>query len=585
MPRVPYQPYSDVAPSGAEVNIATPEGAFGGLVARATREAGAEVAGVGDKLFNRAVAFQQLNNETEAEKGNLQLMGEAGDLHAKYNALQGEERVKAFPKYKQDIFDIQSRIRNGLSNDMARRMFDRSSNYTVGHSIFNAAGAAATAQREWGARTADATSDMAVKSVSDDPTNQNLWDVRKQDIISAEIKSAYMKYGAGPNDAITKDAIMKKLSLARREQIMSVKNANPEQAEEMKQQALKNNELTAPDALAVDNAIQAKFLTVGATRIADDVYKRGVKEGKTLKQMEDEARAKAERDHPNSPLLPKHAADTVNAYFNQDNHAEAIEDRKGKDAIKQYIINNDIKTDAELKANPEMARIFDNIKDNNWKGGLPRWINGWQKAKTEVANDQNFNDLWGMYRTNPIGFRDVDLTKYQLGPKLHGLQQLQLKIKENAEKDPLVQRVISQMKPIFATEMKNLGVYAPPTGDAQNTVESDYNRFAGGVAAVVDAFVEQYGRQPKYSEIRDEIGPNVLKQISEPGAIFGSRWPTKYTFWNPKGKALDEYNKFVEAEKKAATDEDRAQPLESQLQQAWSRIQYMKMTRKKPSGE
>src|SRR5215831_12426381 len=149
MARVPYQPYSEVAPSGSEVSIATPPDAFGMGVAKAEQGLGQGLEQAGDRLFNRAVAFQKLANDTEAEQANLKLMDVTGDIHAKYDSLQGEERYRAYPKYKQDILDAQSNIEGSLSNDDARRMFKSRSLQTVGHLIFNGAGAAATGLRQY----------------------------------------------------------------------------------------------------------------------------------------------------------------------------------------------------------------------------------------------------------------------------------------------------------------------------------------------------------------------------------------------------------------------------------------------------
>src|SRR5581483_2698427 len=101
MPQVPYQPVPQVAPSEAAtpgVRVNAPTEAFGGASAAATEGLGKGFEQAGNELFGRAVALQQLANETEAREADAQYMLQAGDLHAKFNALEGKERVNAFPK-------------------------------------------------------------------------------------------------------------------------------------------------------------------------------------------------------------------------------------------------------------------------------------------------------------------------------------------------------------------------------------------------------------------------------------------------------------------------------------------------------
>ena len=76
MAQVPYSPVPDVAPSDTatpRVSVATPEAAFGGATAKAIENLGTTVQGAGNELFGRAVALQQLNNETEAKIAGMDL--------------------------------------------------------------------------------------------------------------------------------------------------------------------------------------------------------------------------------------------------------------------------------------------------------------------------------------------------------------------------------------------------------------------------------------------------------------------------------------------------------------------------------
>src|SRR5215475_7587609 len=258
MPQVPYQAYPTDHLQDVPLRVDTPGEAFGVGAARAVSDLGRQVSGAGSELWQRAVAMKELENETEAEQGNLRLMSEAGDLHARFNALQGEERNAAFPKYKQDLLDLHARIRSSLSNDDSRRKFDRPSLYTIGHSIFNGAGAAATGLREWAGKTADSTMEMAIKSIEDDPTNDDHFERKKAEIRAAAEKSAEIKHGAGPGSPIAEDLVMKGISTATRQRILKVNDVDPFQAGKMQDEANSRKELTGTDDLVVGHAIRSQ---------------------------------------------------------------------------------------------------------------------------------------------------------------------------------------------------------------------------------------------------------------------------------------------------------------------------------------
>src|SRR6266852_4509148 len=147
MPKVPYAPLPDVAPANAPaplLNIQTPPDAFGVGIANAVKGLGSTMDQVGGELFQRATAFQQLRNETESTEAVTRYEKEAGLLHANFSSLQGKNAPAVFEQYQSDLDAKRQSIRDGLSNDFARRMYDRNANSIMGRSIFNGAGHAAT---------------------------------------------------------------------------------------------------------------------------------------------------------------------------------------------------------------------------------------------------------------------------------------------------------------------------------------------------------------------------------------------------------------------------------------------------------
>src|ERR1041385_96878 len=135
MPQVPYNPVRQVGLENIGVSapgVNAPLAAFGGAQAEAMSHLGSGLERAGDEIFARAMAIQQVNNVAEAREAGVEYMKEAGQLHANYNALQGKDRVDAFPKYMADLKESRARIRDGLSNPASARRFDSQSMGTMG---------------------------------------------------------------------------------------------------------------------------------------------------------------------------------------------------------------------------------------------------------------------------------------------------------------------------------------------------------------------------------------------------------------------------------------------------------------------
>src|SRR5687767_11544560 len=99
MPIVPtISPSHSTTPN---MSVNTPAGAFGAESARAGADVGRALTRAGDELFERAMAFQELQNRAEATDLDTEYTIQAGKLHAEYNALQGKAAVDAYPSYQE----------------------------------------------------------------------------------------------------------------------------------------------------------------------------------------------------------------------------------------------------------------------------------------------------------------------------------------------------------------------------------------------------------------------------------------------------------------------------------------------------
>ena len=152
MPQVPYSGVPSVAPGGtprsryqADVSAQT----FGGGVGQALESLGGQLKSSGNELFERGVAMQTLYNQSEAQEADARYTEQAALLHADYNSLEGKNAVDAYPAYIENLKKSRQEIRDGLSNETSQKLFESASNGTMGRTIFNGAGHAASQNKKY----------------------------------------------------------------------------------------------------------------------------------------------------------------------------------------------------------------------------------------------------------------------------------------------------------------------------------------------------------------------------------------------------------------------------------------------------
>ena len=117
MPQVPYSlnPHCSTAGSRASVSINTPGAAFGENIGAAISKLGSTVGEVGNELWTRAVALEQLNQENIARDRQVKSAEQLSELHTNFMNLRGKEAADGLPGYLQQQKDIQKNNAQGLS--------------------------------------------------------------------------------------------------------------------------------------------------------------------------------------------------------------------------------------------------------------------------------------------------------------------------------------------------------------------------------------------------------------------------------------------------------------------------------------
>ena len=370
MPNVPYSGVPSVAPQMDATPRyqadARPE-SFGVNVWQAVRGLGQTTEKVGDEVFARGIAMQDLYNHSEAQQADADYMQKAGELHAQYSRLQGKDAVDAYPKYISDLQDARKGLRDGLSNDMSAKLFDSQSLSTMGRTIFNGAGHAATQNKVYalGASKArvDAIGDRTLGTPQDEDAFQDgLADTED------EIRAQGQLQGQAP-EAVDQAVSQAKSGLWG-QRIKGLVKTQPITAGKMLDQAVKDGEVQGEDIGKLTNLVQQSRNTVGARMVSHDVMTgAGLRWGQ-------------------GPVDIKQAGEAIGTFESGGNYGTiGVQTAHGR-ALGKYQV------------------MEENLPDFLSKAGLPS-MSADEFLKNHSAQDQVFSSVFGGYMKSTGSFNDA----------------------------------------------------------------------------------------------------------------------------------------------------------------------------------
>src|SRR5258708_1625808 len=140
MPQVPgLTPTAQPGGGIPEVNLPVPTDAFGGAVGQALQHMGVDIDQAGNRIWERAVQMQDIQNRTEVDNADSELIKQTALAHARFNSQVGQNAgPEALARHIEEIEGIRTGIREKLSNPMAQRMFNSTSLSTMGRYVSNA---------------------------------------------------------------------------------------------------------------------------------------------------------------------------------------------------------------------------------------------------------------------------------------------------------------------------------------------------------------------------------------------------------------------------------------------------------------
>lgn len=576
MAQVPYNPVPSPAPQDIatpRVSEATPGAAFGETIGQALSGLGRTMEVGSGELFQRAVALQDLRNETAAREGDAQYSMLQSKMHADFSALQGKARVDALNDYIQSSNELRTQIRANLPNDAARRMYDATSLSFMNRNIFNAAGAAATANKEWQINVATAGMDIDAKTMADNPNDEHLYQ-QKKDALRRDVGSIADAKGFEPGGIEEKDLFMKQSSKLMLQRVVGMSRTQPFSARTFLDEH--KGELTEQDYLTADQVVTTKSDAVGSVNIANSVYDPK----KTLADMEQDAQDEARKMQPDNPLLAKKAVDALHAKYNQDKFAE----RQQVDTDRQTVadgISKGVKNEQELLAMPGMDAAIARLPATT-RNDISGMINRFNAARDKEGNEENYRRLSGMANNNVGQFLDVDLTKENLSQaQMDKLFAKRRQLMLHPGDDPRVSNALRDLKGAIPDQLEALKIYN------RKGNEDQYDHFVGSLESALDLWQQDHGKPAGYHDIVDTIAPQLLKNHSVPGffSIWGHGLHTQQPFFE-QDTSSDAYQKFSNTWSQDIEAKTGVKPTDTEIYRAYIRDQLKTLypTKAKPSG-
>lgn len=568
--QVPYNPVPTAQPSGQatpELRVnATPD-AFGVNIGQAIQQLGGTAQHVGDELFQRGLALQKLQNETIAKQADTDYMIKAGEAHAQFSALEGQAAVEAFPEYARNLKQMREDIRNGLSTDEARRMYDSQSLSTMGRSIFNGAGHSASQQKRWSAGVADSRIQADKDGVYTNPQD-DIGVERSEQSIVRNVHEKGDLHGWGEEQ--TGQEVKRELSSSRAMRIAGLSRTDPVKAQEMFEKF--RPEMTAKDVYNTEQIVQRQTYTTGArlidAKVNADLYDQtrspDAKEI-PLSERVAQARALAEKQYPNDPLAVEYATKQVEAGYNRFKQIERQDNDQHRQTVEGALLglNNQQgripATMDELRTDPKVANAFDQMKPTQKRAILATLARNAKGDVTETPERRDrYYQLLGMAQTFPAEYLDTNIASEDIPAKWKTeLYKLQLKVQKGAGDDPRVGAAMRQLEPA----LRGAGITAQS--------KDEYLKFKGALMGAMEGYRDENKKSPNADEVQ-KIGARLLQAQS------------KGWIWNTK-----QYEMAIPDEAAKAIKEDPewkgAVPTDEQVRQIYFRAQYQKLY-KKSSG-
>lgn len=506
-----------------EVSLAVPTDAFGGAVGKAFEGLGGAIEASGDKIWQRAMEMQNLQNETQAKQADAKYMMESGKLHADFVNKEG---LNAGPEALSAHIEELQALRKDTGKDlnpMAAKMYDSSSLSFMGRNIFNAAGHSGQQMKVAANGAAAARIETTSNNIGENPKDDIAFQ-RGRRTIESEVDRQGNIGGWTPEQIqATKESAV---STASAKRIVGLARTDALGAMSMFQAASKAGALTPVDASKVEATVQSQFRLQGSRIISDKTLsslRNGEESGKTEQEYIDTATKEAEdtakRLGVEDPLFKDFVRDRVSADYRRQKSVERDGEQAAEQTVATALMQGNKegvlpKSVDELKLiNPEVASAWDHMKPTTQSKYMKALANNASDEKVAWTNENlgTYRSLKGMAHDDPVEF----LAKDVIGEKLPNsakreLINLQQRLRTQSDQDPRVNRALSILMP-------DLGA----AGIDKKTDVEGYRQFVGALQDQLDSFQKDHKKTPSLEEVRTMGAQLMQEQVTGRARFLG----------------------------------------------------------------
>lgn len=564
--KVPYAPVPTVAPENTptpNVNVQVNPEAFGIGVSSALEGFGQHIEHAGDTIFKRAIAIQDVLNDTEAKEADSKYMIDSAPIHAQFNSLQGLDAQKAQPKYHEDLNNLRLNIRSGLSNDDARKRYDSSSIPFMGRNIFNGAGYAASQTKVAANQAAGAQIQLNQNNVEQNPSDERTY----QAAVAAVRTNTLTQAGIGGWDQPVIDEKMAQgISGVVLSRITGLSKSEPMKAKDTldkDRELLFGNDIKKAEDLVHNGLVQSQSRII-ADKVLTPLKNNPEDVGKSLEQMLDQGEAEAKKIMPNDPQFIDATRSRITAQYNSMKASKREDDIGIRNVISSALMGENNPggklptTVEELTADPAAEAAWQKL-DARGRQGYMKALE--RNAKGDVRmNEPRFKrwtELKGLAQSDPEEFLGVNMGDEDLPIKTkQEFVKQQIAMKGKAEGDPRVTHALSVLRPILSAANMD------PSKDKEL-----YNQFVGSLQDSLDRFQQDNKKLPKAEDI-NLIGARLLQQTSSPEFWYGK----DYFFNLPVPKPTENEIKL-----RPIWAEQGREPTDYDVKRVYVREQYQKL--------
>lgn len=510
MPQAPdLVPTAVPSATTPEVSLAVPTDAFGGAVGAALQHMGASLESDSDKIWQRAMEMQELQNRTEVDNADSKFIEQTALAHARFNAQQGTNAgPEALKAHIDEVEGIRKGIREGLSNPASQRMFNSTSLSTMGRYISNASNHSAievkNAYRQ-GLSTHQGTLANEVADSPDDPQPRRAFRAvtatiaREKGLPEEDVGEFIAQAEAPVNFESVKRALEK----------------NPYEGKKMLDDYHAQGKLVGKEYSAALEHYQQQALNIIPDQIGGQVtadlknQTDPERTGATLQEREQQAADIATEKFPDIPRMATEARRAARASYND--HLSAVRDLNWRDRkLVGDILEGNYSPDGKAPTKMEEVRAApggaDSVKRLTYtqlqsvNRALMNNAMGKKYAATPES-DAEFYKLYGQLTSDDPDTRAAALDVFVPELKLPQdqrtkLRNLQTDLHSGTPQDPRIGQAMQEMKP----SMEGMS-----TGDR--------DKFRGAMSVILqDAISKNQGKSTPLPEVR-QIGARLLQNM------------------------------------------------------------------------